>query len=174
LTSFAVASVHFLVQLFVLFIAYIIFGRWPNVENLLFLIPAVLIVFPVAFGLGLIFSVLNVRFRDTQYIVEVGLVLSFWLSPVVYPWTAAHEFFATIPFGNIWQQLYMANPFGLVVMAAQQALWPPISTAKGSTYQFFDSPFSIRLWLSVLASWIFLYIAQRIFARMAGTVVVDL
>jgi hypothetical protein len=25
-----------------------------------------------------------------------------------------------------------------------------------------------------LASWIFLYIAQRIFARMAGTVVVDL
>jgi hypothetical protein len=28
--------------------------------------------------------------------------------------------------------------------------------------------------LSVLASWIFLYIAQRIFARMAGTVVVDL
>jgi len=68
----------------------------------------------------------------------------------------------------------LANPFGLVVMAAQQALWPPISTPAGAIYQFFDSPFSIRLWISVLASWIFLYIAQRIFARMAGTVVVDL
>jgi ABC-2 type transport system permease protein len=174
LTSFAVASVHFIVQLIVLLFAYSIFGSWPNIENLLFLIPAVLIVFPVAFGLSLIFSVLNVRFRDTQYIVEVGLVLSFWLSPVVYPWTAAHTFFASIPFGNFWQQLYVANPFGLVVMAAQQALWPPISTSAGNVYQFFDSPFSTRLWLSVLASWIFLYIAQRIFARMAGTVVVDL
>jgi ABC-2 type transport system permease protein len=174
LTSFAVASVHFIVQLIVLVFAYSIFGSWPNIKNLLFLIPAVLIVFPVAFGFSLIFSVLNVRFRDTQYIVEVGLVLSFWLSPVVYPWTAAHSFFASIPFGNLWQQLYVANPFGLVVMAAQQALWPPISTSAGSAYQFFDSPFSTRLWLSVLASWIFLYIAQRIFARMAGTVVVDL
>jgi hypothetical protein len=44
----------------------------------------------------------------------------------------------------------------------------------GKSYQFFDSPFSTRLWLTVLASWIFLYIAQRDFARMAGTVVVDL
>lgn len=174
LTSFAVATVHFLVQALVLIFAYFIFGSWPNLENLLFLIPAVLIVFPVAFGFSLIFSVLNVRFRDTQYIVEVGLVLSFWLSPVVYPWTAAHQFFSTLPLGNVIQQIYMANPFGLVVMAAQQALWPPISTPGGSIYQFFDSPFSIRLWISVLASWIFLYFAQRIFARIAGTVVVDL
>jgi ABC-2 type transport system permease protein len=174
LTSFAVASVHFLVQVLVLLFAYFAFSSWPTAGNLLYLIPAILIAFPVAFGLSLIFAVLNVRFRDTQYIVEVGLVLSFWLSPVVYPWTAAHQFLATLPFGSFFQQLYMANPFGLVVMSAQQALWPPIATEAGKVYQFFDSPFATRLWLSVVASWIFLYIAQRIFARMAGTVVVDL
>ena len=174
LTSFAVASVHFLVQVLVLLFAYFAFSSWPTAGNLLYLIPAILIAFPVAFGLSLIFAVLNVRFRDTQYIVEVGLVLSFWLSPVVYPWTAAHQFLATLPFGSFFQQLYMANPFGLVVMSAQQALWPPIATEAGKVYQFFDSPFATRLWFSVVASWIFLYIAQRIFARMAGTVVVDL
>jgi ABC-2 type transport system permease protein len=174
LTSFAVASVHFLVQVVVLLFAYLVFTAWPPVGNLLYLVPSILIAFPVAFGLSLIFSVLNVRFRDTQYIVEVGLVLSFWLSPVVYPWTAAHQFLSTLPFGNFFQELYMANPFGLVVMSAQQALWPPINTPQGQALQFFDSPFATRLWLSVLASWIFLYIAQRIFARMAGTVVVDL
>jgi hypothetical protein len=59
-------------------------------------------------------------------------------------------------------------------MSAQQALWPPINTPQGQALQFFDSPFATRLWLSVLASWLFLYIAQRIFARMSGTVVVDL
>jgi ABC-2 type transport system permease protein len=174
LTSFAVATVNFMVQFGVLIFAFLVFKSWPQLGNLLYLIPVFLIVFPVAFGMSLIFSVLNVRFRDTQFIVEVGLMLGFWLSPIIYPWTFAHQFLASLPFGAIWQQLYLLNPFGLVVMAAQQALWPPIATEAGKAYQFFDSPFATRLWLSVLASWIFLYIAQRIFARMAGTVVVDL
>ena len=174
LTSFAVATVNFMVQFGVLIFAFLMFKSWPQLGNLLYLIPVFLIVFPVAFGMSLIFSVLNVRFRDTQFIVEVGLMLGFWLSPIIYPWTFAHQFLASLPFGAIWQQLYLLNPFGLVVMAAQQALWPPIATEAGKAYQFFDSPFATRLWLSVLASWIFLYIAQRIFARLAGTVVVDL
>ena len=174
LTSFVVSAVNFLVQFGVLILAFLLFNSWPQVGNLLYLIPIFLIVFPVAFGMSLIFSVLNVRFRDTQFIVEVGLVLGFWLSPVLYPWTFAHQFLASLPFGAIWQQLYLLNPFGLVVMAAQQALWPPMATDAGKAYQFFDSPFATRLWLAVLASWLFLYIAQRIFARMAGTVVVDL
>ena len=174
LTSFAGAAVNFLVQFGVLIFAFLIFNSWPEIGNLLYLIPVILIVFPVAFGMSLIFSVLNVRFRDTQYIVEVGLMLGFWLSPILYPWTFAHQFLASLPLGALWQQLYLANPFGLVVMAAQQALWPPIASETGKAYQFFDSPFSTRLWISVLASWVFLYIAQRIFARMAGTVVVDL
>ena len=174
LTSFAVAAVNFLVQFGVLIFAFLIFNSWPQIENLLYLIPVILIVFPVSFGMSLIFSVLNVRFRDTQYIVEVGLMLGFWLSPILYPWTFAHQFLASLPLGALWQQLYLANPFGLVVMAAQQALWAPITTEAGKVYQFFDSPFATRLWIAVLASWVFLYIAQRIFARMAGTVVVDL
>jgi ABC-2 type transport system permease protein len=174
LTSFVVATVNFIVQFGVLIFAFLIFNSWPQLGNLLYLIPVFLIVFPVSFGMSLIFSVLNVRFRDTQFIVEVGLLIGFWLSPIIYPWTFAHQFLASLPFGAIWQQLYLLNPFGLVVMAAQQALWPPITTEAGRAYQFFDSPFATRLWLSVLASWIFLYIAQRIFARMAGTVVVDL
>jgi ABC-2 type transport system permease protein len=174
LTSFVVSAVNFIVQFGVLILAFLLFNSWPQIGNLLYLIPIFLIVFPVAFGMSLIFSVLNVRFRDTQFIVEVGLILGFWLSPILYPWTFAHQFLAGLPFGAFWQQLYLLNPFGLVVMAAQQALWPPMATEAGKAYQFFDSPFATRLWLSVLASWVFLYIAQRIFARMAGTVVVDL
>jgi ABC-2 type transport system permease protein len=174
LTSFVVSAVNFIVQFGVLILAFLLFNSWPQIGNLFYLIPIFLIVFPVAFGMSLIFSVLNVRFRDTQFIVEVGLILGFWLSPILYPWTFAHQFLASLPFGAFWQQLYLLNPFGLVVMAAQQALWPPMGTEAGKAYQFFDSPFATRLWLSVLASWVFLYIAQRIFARMAGTVVVDL
>ncbi len=35
-------------------------------------------------GLSLIVSALNVRFRDTQHLVEVILLAWFWLNPVVY------------------------------------------------------------------------------------------
>ena len=174
LSSFAVAVVHFFFQFLVLILGFSIYGSWPKPENLLFLIPTLLIVFPVAFGIGLVTSVLNVRFRDTQYVVEVGLLILFWLSPILYPWSFAHEFLATLPGGQILQQIYLANPFGLVAMAAQQALWPGISTESGLQYTFFDSFFSTRLWLTVIASWIFLYIAQRIFARIAGTVASEL
>ena len=174
LTSFAVAAVNFLVQALVLILGFALFNSWPDIGNLFYLIPIIFIVFPVAFGLSLLFSVLNVRFRDTQFIVEVGLMLLFWLSPILYPWTFAHQYLASLPFGAMLQQLYLLNPFGLVTMAAQQALWAPINSEAGKVYQFFDSPFSTRLWMSVFASWVFLYIAQRIFARLAGTVVVDL
>lgn len=174
LSSFAVAVVHFFFQFLVLILGFSIYGSWPEPKNLWFLIPTLLIVFPVAFGIGLVTSVLNVRFRDTQYVVEVGLLILFWLSPILYPWSFAHEFLATLPGGNFLQQLYLANPFGLVAMAAQQALWPGISTESGMKYEFFDSIFATRLWLTVLASWIFLYFAQRIFARLAGTVASEL
>jgi ABC-2 type transport system permease protein len=106
--------------------------------------------------------------------VEVGLTLGFWLSPILYPWTFAMEFLATLPASQFLQQLYLANPFALVVMAAQQALWPSMVTEAGLKYEFFDSVFSTRLWLTVLASWVFLYFAQRIFARLAGTVAAEL
>lgn len=174
LTSFAVAVVNFFFQSLVLILGFAIFGSWPEASGLFFLIPIFLIVFPVAFGAGLIFSVLNVRLRDTQYIVEVGLLVGFWLSPILYPWSFALNFLATLPFGSFLQQLYLANPFTLVVMAAQQALWPPINSESGMQYQFFDSIFSTRLWLTVLASWIFLFLAQRMFARMSGSIVAEL
>ena len=99
LTSFVVSAVNFIVQFGVLILAFLLFNSWPQVGNLLYLIPIFLIVFPVAFGMSLIFSVLNVRFRDTQFIVEVGLILGFWLSPILYPWTFAHQFLAGLPFG---------------------------------------------------------------------------
>ena len=36
-------------------------------------------------GLGLLFSVLNVYFRDMQYLVAIGLQLWFYATPIIYP-----------------------------------------------------------------------------------------
>jgi ABC-type polysaccharide/polyol phosphate export permease len=51
-----------------------------------FLMVPVLVVFLVLFamGLGLIFSLFNVYFRDVQYLVAVGLNVLFYATPIVY------------------------------------------------------------------------------------------
>ena len=36
-------------------------------------------------GIGLLFSVLNVYFRDMQYLVAIGLQLWFYATPIIYP-----------------------------------------------------------------------------------------
>ncbi len=56
--------------------------------------------------LSLVLSAANVYLRDVQYLVEVGLALLFWASPIVYPWRLVEEHLG----GTFWEQLYLANP----------------------------------------------------------------
>jgi len=76
---------------------------------LIFGIQFVLIV-----GLSLLFSALNVRFRDFSYLVEVALALGFYATPIFY------ELPSTI---NPWlYRVYMLNPMADLVMAYRQAI----------------------------------------------------
>jgi ABC-2 type transport system permease protein len=51
----------------------------------LLLIPAIVVLLTtMAFGLGLLVSLLNVRYRDINYLVGVGLQLTFYATPIVY------------------------------------------------------------------------------------------
>jgi hypothetical protein len=77
------------------------------------LVPAVVF----AVGLGLIIASLNVRYRDTERLVEVTMIAWFWLNPIVY---GAGLIRAQLH-GYFW--LYMRNPMGSVVGAAQRAIY---------------------------------------------------
>ena len=76
------------------------------------------VVFAVQFvlilGLALLFSALNVRFRDFSYLVEVGLAFGFYATPIFYE----------LPKGiDPWlQRVYMLNPMAHLVMAYRQAI----------------------------------------------------
>jgi ABC-2 type transport system permease protein len=50
---------------------------------LVIVLLALLTLFTV--GIGLLFSVLNVYFRDLQYLVAIGLQLWFYATPIIYP-----------------------------------------------------------------------------------------
>ncbi len=57
-------------------------------------------------GVGLILSVLNVYFRDLQYLVGIGLQLWFYATPIIYPISKVQD--ANLP---EWMKIaYSANP----------------------------------------------------------------
>jgi ABC-type polysaccharide/polyol phosphate export permease len=77
-----VALAQTAIEVGILLALMVIFG---NVSWTFLLVPvlvALLILFSV--GLGLVFSLVNVYFRDVQYLVAVGLNVLFYATPIVY------------------------------------------------------------------------------------------
>ena len=159
------ATVNFVLQLSVLLVAYVATWTWPDPSELL-LVPAALVVMALfGLALGLVLAASNVYLRDMTYLVEVGLLLWFWMTPVVYAWSMVSEKLT----GDLaWlANLYLANPMTNVVLAFQQALWPGGQTPEGADI-LFDGDLWLRLGVLALVSLALLWVAQRIFARAQG------
>jgi ABC-2 type transport system permease protein len=161
------ALVNVALQAGVLVIAYLVTGSWPALGDL-YLVPlATLVLVLFATALGLLFGAINVYLRDATYLVEVGLLMWFWMTPIVYDWTKVQTQL-TVTHDLPWLfQLYLANPMANVVLAYQRALWPAGQTPQGQPF-YYDGNLSLRLVVVGLASALLLWLAQRVFARAQG------
>lgn len=159
------AVVNALIQSVVLLGAYAMTGRWPHLGDLGLVPLALLVVIIFATALGLVLAAANVYLRDVQWLVEVGLLLWFWMTPIVYDWTKVRN--TLVPERTWLFDLYMANPAANAVLAFQRALWPAGHSEKGSPF-FYDGDLYLRLGLCGIGSLALLWFAQRIFARSQG------
>lgn len=164
LSSVGGALFNFAVQFVVLLAAIAILSTFPLDARLLLapLALVMLIVFSVA--VGLVLSAANVYLRDTEHLVEIALVILFWLSPIVYSYTFVHD---TLN-GSWLEQLYLANPVTIAIIAMQKALWNAGSTATGALQQDWPDNLELRLLIALVVSIVLLWIAQRVFARLQG------
>ncbi len=124
LAAVGAALVNFAFQLAVL-IVFMAAIRHPFPGTGLVLLPlalAVLIVFMVA--IAFLVSAMNVRYRDTMYLVELGLLAWFWATPVVYPASVVLERLARHP---ALFNLYLANPLTDIVLGFQRAVYGTLS-----------------------------------------------
>ena len=60
------------------------------------------------------------RYRDTQHLLNIGLTLWFWLTPVVYP--SGYIYLKLEPH-PVLLDLFLANPMTVIVMGFQRALY---------------------------------------------------
>jgi ABC-2 type transport system permease protein len=166
ISSVGTAGVDMVLQAIVL-LAFMIGLRAFVVGWNLLLLPLALfdlVVFTSALNLWA--SSLNVRYRDVQYLVNIALLLWFWVTPVVYPsafvWKPLSRHFG-------FKLLYLANPMADVVLGFQRALYGTVSPNGTQVL----APVSVG-WLALLlgavavGSTALFFVAWRTFFGMSG------
>ncbi|HEY0248885.1 MAG TPA: ABC transporter permease [Gryllotalpicola sp.] len=159
LASLGSAGFNFLVQLVILLAATVVTGAFPWHVQLLYAVLSVLLIVVIGFAFGLLLSAANVYLRDTQYLVEVGLMLLMWASPIVYQWSMVKNIL-----GHSWLlQVYTDNPITLAVLGFQRAMW----TAGAGVAQYPDH-LGLRMVVALAIGVVLVFVFQRVFARVEG------
>ncbi|MBC7595413.1 MAG: ABC transporter permease [Kineosporiaceae bacterium] len=166
LSAVGSALVNFAFQLVVLVLGEIFLASRAPIWSLDLLLAPLAFVTLVVFAtaIGILLSALNVYFRDIQHFVEIALIFLFWASPIVYSFTFVQRALN----GSFLEQIYLANPVTIAIVATQKALWGSGSTATGALAQQWPADIAIRLLIALAVSAVLLWIAQRIFARLQG------
>jgi ABC-2 type transport system permease protein len=150
------AVFNFAIQLGVLIAATAVVGRFPTGERWMYFFLALAVTLAFATALALFLSATNVYLRDVQYLVEIMLMIFFWLSPIVYSWALVQD-----AIGGTWfEKLYLANPMTLVALGFQKAFW------VAGDGQPFPEHLGRNLGLAFVASMLLLWFSQRVFARL--------
>ncbi|MGN7799187.1 ABC transporter permease [Leifsonia sp. 22587] len=158
LASVGSALFNFLIQFGILVIATLVVGKFPWHAGLLYLIPAFLLILVYATSLAILLSAANVYLRDIQYLVEVGLMILMWASPIVYPWSTVQS-----ALGNgILLDIYTDNPITLAVLGFQKAMWISGDSEPSPEWLLPRMLIAIAIGLVMLVGF------QRVFARLQG------
>ncbi|WP_372460293.1 ABC transporter permease [Microbacterium profundi] len=167
-----VAFIHFLPQLGLLLIVCLIMGWIVNITimSVLAVLAGIIIVSLFALGTGLFFGALNVRYRDSENIVELLLLLATWASPVLYAWTMVQEAVDKLGWPQWIVDLYMLNPITQGVELFHYAFWRPVTE---TTLALPPNLAWNTLWTFLIAL-ATLLIGQFVFRRLEGRFAQDL
>ena len=169
LSQVGFALVHFALQLFVLLVVMAVTGHTQFVgPHLLLAVPAIAVAVLFTVAMSFLVAGLNVRYRDTQHVVEVALMAGFWINPIVYSVSLVqHEL------GNLYG-LYYLNPMAGVVVAMQKAIYaqnpvlPGGSTVLASdSYAFYFEKLGIGALISALLLALGVWVYHRLSADFA-------
>lgn len=167
-----VAFIHFLPQLGLLLIVCLFMGWIVNISvvSVLAVFAGIIIVSLFALGTGLFFGALNVRYRDSENIVELLLLLATWASPVLYAWTMVQDAVDELGWPQWIVDLYMLNPITQGVELFHYAFWRPVT----------ETTLTMPAGLAWNTLWTFLIavatllIGQLVFRRLEGRFAQDL
>jgi ABC-2 type transport system permease protein len=164
LASIGSALVNFAIQLGVLLLAIAVLSYYRLSPDLLLAPLALITILTFGAAIGIVAAAVNVYLRDVQHFIEIYLIVFFWASPIVYPFTFVHQ-----KVGSGWiEELYLASPVTLSIIGAQKALWAAGSSNVNGIVQYWPEGLTVRLIIAFAVSLVMLWAAERVFARLQG------
>ena len=168
LSAVGFALVHFALQLIVLLVALTVSGHTDFAgPQVLLAVPAIGVAVLFTVALSFLVAGLNVRYRDTQHVVEVVLMAGFWLNPIVYSVSLVRS--ALEPHGLFWA--YFLNPMAGVVTSMQRALYARDSVLPNGGHVLADDGYAFyleKLGLGALVSGALLALGVWAYARLSA------
>ena len=165
-----VSAIHTFPQMLLLIIGAVATGYHVSVGSIAAALLSLAIVTVFGTALALLFSALNVFFRDFQNIVATLTIFTHWAVPMIYPFSK----FATsdIATNNPWlYYLYLADPLAPAVLLMQRAFWLP-TFESNSQIGYPDLPH--HYWLvgliSLAGSFLVLGLCQLAFTRLENKI----
>jgi ABC-2 type transport system permease protein len=190
--SIGAALVHFFLQCIVLLSFLFIFQRQPAYSYLPLLVPALLALLLLTAGLGVLLAAVNVKLRDMQHLVDIGLQVWFWATPIVYQYRLVRDSVAAhvvngklVPasggFKHLAFVLWRFNPVTPIVLTFQRAIYGQTSPLGAGGKAVAILPDHAGQWwylwqlLLVMAfSVVLLAVALTVFGRLEGNFAEDL
>ncbi|SFF67105.1 ABC-2 type transport system permease protein [Curtobacterium sp. YR515] len=159
LASVGAALVNYAIQFVILIVATLVLGAFPLHEGLVYLVPSLAVIVVYGAAIGLVLSALNVYLRDVQFVIDVGLMVLLWGSPIVYSYSMVlkelHvQWILTV---------YTNNPLTLSVLGMQNAIW-----LHDPAKVVYPDHLMLRLGIAFVIGLICLIGAQRVFSRLQG------
>lgn len=161
-----VALIHFFPQILVLLAACLFAGWSPDFKQVGAALVGMVIVMLFSAGLGLLFGVANVFFRDSENIVDMLLMVATWFSPVLYSWTMVRD--TLYPWVL---SLYLLNPLTVAVELFHYAFWIPTLSAEAAALPTSQiPPHLLTFWVPValLLSFLILWLGDLLFRKLEG------
>jgi len=122
MASVGFAGVQVALQFVVLIVVALGIQHHLGGVDVLLLVPAVVVALTLTVGLALLTSALNVRYRDTQHMVEISMFAWFFLNPIVYSVTLIQTHMIAKGWGHLYWMYYL-NPMAGVVVSFQRAIY---------------------------------------------------
>jgi ABC-2 type transport system permease protein len=124
LASVGVALFDFVLQTVVLLLFIVVSGHGIGAEALVLYPLAFLTLMVVATAITLWTAAVNVRYRDVGHLLNLGLLVWFWMTPIVYQAALVQDALAGREVAGIslWD-LYLLNPLTPIVLGFQRALY---------------------------------------------------
>jgi ABC-2 type transport system permease protein len=119
LATIGAAMVHFVLQSIVLLAALAVFRYDIDWGYLWLVLPAIVTLLLFTAALGIFLSAVNVYMRDLQHLMEIALMMWFWVTPILYQYTLISDRLAS--HGLSWT--IRLNPLTSIVLAMQRGIW---------------------------------------------------